>query len=113
VKRNAQNQEVKVLDTVELDPAKLIFKTNEDYSLIFRVSGDTLLAKFWRSSENEPSDNTTETEESDSVFGGEINGRTIRTSPLSELEFTQGNFGLSTNTNKNNFDDVVLSNVNE
>jgi hypothetical protein len=107
VKRNAQNVEVKVFGRDDLDPEEFI-DTNEDYSLMLRVSDNTLLAKFWKSSEPEPTDDSTGPVEG---LGGKINGRTIRTAPLTELEFTQGNFGLSTNTNNNNFDDVVLSNA--
>ena len=74
-------------------------------SLPVIVLGDTLLAKFWKSSEPEPADDATE--ELGESGGGleEVNGVVIT---FSGVEFTQGNFGLSTNTNINNFDNVKL-----
>ena len=65
-----------------------------------------MLAKFWKSSEPEPADDAVEElEESGDAFEEEANGRTIT---FSGIEFTQGDIGLSTNTNINNFDNVKL-----
>ena len=102
VERNSQNQLTNILaNSINLEPAEFPFTTGVDYSLKVSVLGDTLLAKFWKSSEPEPADDAVEElEESGDAFEEEANGRTIT---FSGIEFTQGNFGLSTNTNINNF----------
>jgi hypothetical protein len=106
VERNSQNQLANILNSINLEPAEFPFTTGADYSLKVSVLGDTLLAKFWKSSEPEPADDAVEElEESGDAFAEEANGRTIT---FSGIEFTQGDFGLSTNTNINNFDNVKL-----
>jgi hypothetical protein len=106
VERNSQNQLTNILNSINLEPAEFPFTTGEDYSLKVSVLGDKLLAKFWKSSEPEPADDEVEElEESDDAFEEEANGRTIT---FIGIEFFQGNFGISTNTNINNFDNVKL-----
>ena len=106
VERNSQNQLTNILNSINLEPAEFPFTTGEDYSLKVSVLGDKLLAKFWKSSEPEPADDAVEElEESGDAFAEEANGRTIT---FIGIEFFQGNFGISTNTNINNFDNVKL-----
>ena len=105
VERNGQNQLVNTLASINLEPLEFPFDTGEDYSLKVSVIGNKLIAKFWKSSEPEPADDPAENEELDDPLGVESNGRTVTTS---SIELNRGNFGLSTNTNKNNFDNVVL-----
>ena len=105
VGRNGQNQLINTLASINLEPAEFPFDMDEDYSLKVSVIDDKLIAKFWKSSEPEPADDPDETEEADDTLEVESNGRAI-TASSSELD--RGNFGLSTNTNKNNFDNVVL-----
>ena len=109
VERNRQDQLVGTpLASIDLKSAEIPFTTGVNHSLKVIVLGDTLLAKFWKSSEPEPADDATE--ELGESGGGleEVNGVVIT---FSGVEFTQGNFGLSTNTNINNFDNLVLSRV--
>ena len=105
MKRNGQNQLVNTLVSINLEPEEFPFDTDEDYSLKVSVADDKLIAKFWKSIEPEPADDPDEAEEPDDTFEVESNGRAIT---ASSIELSRGNFGLSTNTNKNNFDNVVL-----
>ena len=109
MERDSQDQLVGTpLASIDLKPAKIPFTTGVNHSLKVSVLGGKLLAKFWKSSEPEPADDATE-ELGESGDGlEEVNGVVIT---FSGVEFTQGNFGLSTNTNINNFDNLVLSRV--
>ena len=105
VKRNGKKQLVNTLVSINLEPEEFPFDTDEDYSLKVSVADDKLIAKFWKSIEPEPADDPDEAEEPDDTLEVESNGRAIT---ASSIELSRGNFGLSTNTNKNNFDNVVL-----
>ena len=94
-----------VLASVILDPDELPFTTGEDYTLKASVAGDTLIAKFWKSSELEPSDNPAETPKAADPPNPEQRGRTIM---INDASYTQGKIGLATNTTVNTFDNLAV-----
>jgi hypothetical protein len=69
------------------------------------VAGDTLIAKFWESSEIEPSDNPDETPKAADPPNPEQRGRTIM---VTDTSYTQGKIGLTTNTTVNTFDNLAV-----
>ena len=94
-----------VLASVVLDPDEFPFTTGEDYTLKASVAGDTLIAKFWKSSELEPSDNPAETPKAADPPNPEQRGRTIM---INDASYTQGKIGLATNTTVNTFDNLAV-----
>jgi hypothetical protein len=94
-----------VLTSVSLEPDKFSFTTGEDYTLKASVTGETLVAKFWKSSELEPSDDPAETPKPADPPEPARNGRTIA---VDHASYTQGKIGLTTNTNINTFDNVAV-----
>ncbi|MDP6336767.1 MAG: hypothetical protein QGH98_11175, partial [Nitrospinaceae bacterium] len=94
-----------VLRSVSLEPDKFSFTTGEDYTLKASVTGEKLIAKFWKSSELEPSDDPAETPKPASSLEPARNGRTIADDHAS---YPQGKIGLTTNTNINTFDNVAV-----
>jgi hypothetical protein len=110
VERDRQNQLVGTpLASIDLKPAEIPFTAGVKHSLEVSVLDNTLIAKFWNSSEPDPADDATEESRvADCASEVPTCGITITSN---DLEFTQGNIGLSTNTNINNFDNLALSRV--
>ncbi|MBL78552.1 MAG: hypothetical protein CMH70_00575 [Nitrosomonadaceae bacterium] len=94
-----------MLASVVLEPDEFPFITGEDYTLKASVAGDTLRAKFWKSSEIEPSDNPDETPKAADPPNPEQRGRTIM---ATDTSYTQGKIGLTTNTTVNTFDNLAV-----
>ena len=94
-----------VLASVVLDPDEFPFTTGEDYTLKASVDGDTLTAKFWKSSEIEPSDNPADRPKAAEGLNPEQSGRTIM---VTDTSYTQGKIGLTTNTTVNTFDNLAV-----
>jgi prepilin-type N-terminal cleavage/methylation domain-containing protein len=94
-----------VLTSVNLEPTKFSFLEGEDYTLKVIVMEGIITAKFWKSSELEPSNDPAETPKPADPPEPARNGRTIETE---NLTYSQGKIGLISNTSKNTFDNVVL-----
>ncbi len=94
-----------VLTSVDLEPVPFPFITGEDYTLKASVTGETLAAKFWKSSELEPSDDPDEPPKPADPLEPARNGRTIA---VDHASYPQGKIGLTTNTNINTFDNVAV-----
>ena len=94
-----------VLTSVDLEPSEFSFLTGEDYTLKAIVTDDILIGKFWKSSELEPSDDPADTPQQADPPEPARNGRTIETRSSS---YSQGKIGLSSNTRKNTFDNLVV-----
>ncbi|SVB47118.1 uncharacterized protein METZ01_LOCUS199972, partial [marine metagenome] len=66
-----------VLTSVDLEPSEFSFNTEEDYTLKAIVTDDVLIAKFWKSTELEPSDVPADTPKPADPPEPARNGRTI------------------------------------
>jgi hypothetical protein len=70
------------------------------------VTGEKLIAKFWKSSELEPSDDPDETPKLNPPPPDPVmRGRTIA---VDHASYPQGKIGLTTNTHINTFDNVAV-----
>ena len=94
-----------VLTSVDLEPSEFSFNTNEDYTLKAIVTDDILIAKFWKSTELEPSDDPADTPKPEDPPDPARNGRTIKAHSSS---YSQGKVGVTSNTNINTFDNFSV-----
>jgi prepilin-type N-terminal cleavage/methylation domain-containing protein len=94
-----------ILESILLEPDKFAFNAGEDYTFKIIVQDENLIAKFWESSELEPSDEPPGNAEADPVTPA-INGRTIS---VENFAYTQGKIGLTSNTKINTFDNIVVT----
>ena len=98
-----------VLESVTLEPNQFSFNTGEDYTLKASVTDDVLIAKFWKSSELEPSDDPADTPKDAEPFADPpVPARNGRTIEANNASYTQGKIGLTSNTNINTFDNLVV-----
>jgi prepilin-type N-terminal cleavage/methylation domain-containing protein len=95
-----------ILESILLEPDKFTFNAGEDYTFKVTVQDETLTAKFWESSELEPSDNPEETPKDADPPTPAINGRTIS---VENSSYIQGKIGLTSNTTTNTFDNIVVT----
>ena len=94
-----------VLTSVDLEPSEFSFNTEEDYTLKAIVTDNVLIAKFWKSTELEPSDVPADTPKPEDPPDPARNGRTIEAHSSS---YSQGKVGVTSNTNINTFDNFSV-----